>query len=76
MYLNGQYVEKNLSQALFWFEQAAVQSYKPAILKYVIVCEQVPSCDLAAFYQLLISVGVNIKVREMEVKLSSLKAIK
>ncbi len=71
MYLNGQHVEKNLPQALFWFEQAAVQSYKPAILKYVIVCEQVPSCDIAAFYQLLISAGVNIKVREMKVKLSS-----
>jgi len=71
MYLNGQHVEKNLQQALFWFKQAALQSYKPGILKYVIVCEQLSHCDLAAFYQLLISSGVNIKVREMKLKLLS-----
>ncbi len=70
MYLNGQHVEKNFHQALFWFKQAALQSDKPGILKYVIVCEQLPSCDLAAFYQILISAGVNIKIREMDVKLS------
>ena len=71
MYLNGQYAEKDLHQALFWFKQAALQSHKPGILKYVIVCEQVASCDLSAFYQTLISSGVNIKVREMKTKLSS-----
>ena len=70
MYLNGQSVEKNSKQALFWFKQAALQSYKPAILKYVIVCEQVSTCDLSTFYQSLIAAGVNIKVREMDVKLS------
>jgi hypothetical protein len=70
MYLNGQHVEKDLQQALFWFKQAALQSHKPGILKYVIVCEQVTSCDLAAFYQSLTFAGVNIKVREMKMKLS------
>jgi len=70
MYLNGQHVEKDSQQALFWFKQASLQSYKPAILKYVIVCKQVNSCDLAAFYQELLNSGVNIKVRSMDVKLS------
>jgi len=70
MYLNGQHIEKNQQQALFWFKQAALQSYKPGILKYVIVCKQLNTCDLAAFYQSLISAGVNIKIREMDVKLS------
>ncbi len=69
MYLNGQHVEKDLQQALFWFKQAALQSYKPGILKYVIVCKQVASCELATFYQSLISSGVNIKVRAMDVKI-------
>ena len=71
MYLNGQYVEKNLSQALFWFKQASLQSNKSGILKYAIVCEQVESCDLPAFYQSLLAAGVNIKVREMKLKLPS-----
>lgn len=71
MYLNGQYIEKDLQQALFWFKQAALQSHKPGILKYVIVCKQLSSCDLAAFYQSLITAGVNIRVRTMDVKLSS-----
>jgi len=70
MYLKGQHVEADKEQAMFWFKQAALQSYKPGVLKYVIVCQQVESCNLADFYQLLISAGVNIKVREMELKLS------
>lgn len=71
MYLNGQYIEKDRQQALFWFKQAALQSYKPGILKYVIVCERVASCDLAAFYQELLNFGVNIKVRAMKGKIFS-----
>jgi len=73
MYLNGQHVEKNLPQTLFWLKQASLQSYKPAILKYAIVCQQVTSCNIATFYQSLLSAGVNIKVRGMKVKLSSSK---
>lgn len=72
MYLNGQHVEKDLLKALFWFKQAALQSDKSGILKYVIVCEQVSSCNVADFYQLLISEGVNIQVRAVDVKLSSI----
>ncbi|GAA6170350.1 hypothetical protein NBRC116592_00200 [Colwellia sp. KU-HH00111] len=71
MFLNGQHVEQDLSQALHWFNQAALQSHKPGILKYVIVCEQVPACNVADFYQSLIDAGVNIKVRSMDVKLST-----
>ena len=62
MYLNAQHVERNLTKSLYWFKQAALQSYKPAILKYVIVCKQVDTCDLARFYQELTTSGVNIKV--------------
>lgn len=71
MYLNAQHTTKDLQQALYWLKQAALQSDKTAILKYVIVCKQVVDCDIASFYQELITSGVNIKVREMEVKLSS-----
>ena len=70
MYVNGQYVEKDLTRALYWFNQAALQSYKPAILKYDIVCKQVEHCDLYDFYQNLINSGVNVKVRSLGVKLT------
>lgn len=70
MYLNGQHVEKDRQQALFWFKQSALQSNKSGILKYVIVCKQVILCNLTDFYQELLNAGVNIKVRTMEVKLS------
>lgn len=74
MYMNGQSVDKNPQQALYWLQQASLQSHKPGILKYVIVCQQVSTCDLAAFYQSLISAGVNIKVRKMDVQLSPFKS--
>ena len=70
MYINGQHVEQNLTQALSWLKQAALQSHKPAILKYGIVCEQVPSCDVVNFYQELTHAGVNIKVRKLDFELS------
>ncbi|MCJ8318559.1 MAG: sel1 repeat family protein [Colwellia sp.] len=71
MYVNGQYVDKDFNQALYWFKQASLQSYKPAILKYVIVCKQVEGCDLYGFYKSLIDAGVDIKVRNLDFKLSS-----
>ena len=71
MYVNGQYVDKDFKQALYWFKQASLQSYKPAILKYIIVCKQVEGCDLYGFYRELIDAGVDIKVRNLDVKLSS-----
>ena len=71
MYLNGQYVEKDLLQSLYWFKQASLQSYKPAILKYEIVCKQVESCDIYGFFKELVDSGVNIKVRSIDIKLSA-----
>ncbi len=69
MYLNGQAVEKDLSLAMHWFKQAALQSNKPAILKYVIVCRQVSYCQEGDFYQELTQAGVNIKVKQVDFKL-------
>lgn len=70
MYLNGEYIDKDLSQALYWFKQAALQSDKSGVLKYVIVCRQVEYCQEANFYQELLNAGVNIKVREIDFTLS------
>ena len=70
MYLNGEYIDKDLNQALYWFKQAALQSDKSGVLKYVIVCRQVSYCQEAGFYQELLNAGVNIKVREIDFTLS------
>ena len=66
MYLSGQHVTKDLTLALYWFKQAALQSHKPGILKYKIVCKQVVTCDIVDFYDQLITAGVNVKVRKLE----------
>lgn len=65
MYINGQHVKQNLKQALYWLEQASLQSYKPAILKYGIVCKQVTNCYVNDFYRRIANAGVNIKVRKL-----------
>lgn len=70
MYLNAQYVDKDLAQAMFWFKQAALQSSKAGVLKYVIVCRQVSSCQEGDFYQELTDAGVNIKVRSLDFTLN------
>jgi len=70
MYINGLYVEKDLALALYWLKQASLQSYKPAILKYGIVCKQVNSCNVIDFYQELTSAGVKVKVRKLDFELS------
>lgn len=70
MYINGLYVEKDLTLALYWLKQASLQSYKPAILKYGIVCKQVKSCSVIDFYQELTASGVKVKVRKLDFKLS------
>lgn len=70
MYINGKYVEKDLNKAIFWLEQASLQSSKPAILKYGIICKQVESCNIVDFYQELTTYGVNIKVRELDFNLT------
>lgn len=70
MYINGQYVEKDLKQALYWLNQASLQSHKPAILKYEIVCKQVPSCRIYDFFQNLVSAGVDVKVRSLNTKIT------
>ncbi len=69
MYINGQYVKKDFEQALYWLKRASLQSYKPAILKYGIICKQTKSCNLVDFYQELTASGVNIKVRKLDFKL-------
>jgi TPR repeat protein len=71
MYINGQHIEKDFDKALHWLKVASLQSDKSAILKYVIVCQQVSYCDLGDFYQELTISGVNIKVREHDFKLST-----
>jgi hypothetical protein len=69
LYLNDQRGEKDLLKSLFWLKQAAKQSHKPAILKYVIVCKQVALCSEYDFYQELVDAGVNIKVRNVDFNL-------
>jgi hypothetical protein len=66
MYLNGNFVKKDMTQALFWFNKAALQSSKAAVLKYVIVCRQLDDCREGDFYQSLTDAGVNIKVRSLD----------
>jgi hypothetical protein len=70
MYINGQFVEKNYINALYWLKQASLQSHKAAILKYEIICKQVDGCVLYDFYQQLVASGVNIKVRSLDFKLA------
>lgn len=68
MYINGQYVEKDLNKALYWLNQASLQSHKPAILKYEIICKQVPTCQAYDFFKNLVAAGVNVKVRKIQQK--------
>ncbi len=70
MYVNGQFVDKDFSQAMYWLKQAALQSDKSAILKYVIICRQVSACQEGDFYQELTQAGVNIKVRKLDFTLN------
>ena len=66
MFLNGQHIAKDLTQALHWFKQAALQGHKPGVLKYIIVCQQINNCSVVDFYDELVSAGVNIKVRNFD----------
>jgi hypothetical protein len=68
MYINGQYVEKDLNKALYWLNQASLQSHKPAILKYEIICKQVSRCQIYDFFENLVSAGVDVKVRKLDTK--------
>jgi hypothetical protein len=70
MYLNGEFVNKDMTRALFWFNKAALQSNKAAVLKYVIVCRQLDECREGEFYQSLNDAGVNIKVRAFDFTLN------
>jgi len=69
LYLNNDFTDKNLEQSLYWLLQASLQSHKPAILKYIIVCKQVANCHEYDFYQTLLAAGVNLKVKHIDVKL-------
>jgi hypothetical protein len=62
LYITGKHGEKDLNQALFWLQEAAVQDYQPAIDKYLIVCQQVAQCSKRDFINLLSEQGVNFHV--------------
>jgi hypothetical protein len=62
MYLSGKPEPKNPEKALYWLEQASLQSFTPAIKKYIIVCNKYPSCNLNHFYNALSNAGVNYSV--------------
>lgn len=68
MYINGQHVEKDLKKALYWLNQASLQSNKSAILKYEIICQQVAECELYDFFKNLKANGVDVKVRKLKSK--------
>lgn len=76
IYLNDQFAQIDLNQALYWLKRASLQSHKPAIVKYAIVCKQVANCDIYNFYQQLLSSGVNIKVRNLDFKLTNMSLSK
>ena len=69
MYINGIHTERDFHQALHWLKQASLQSFKPAIYKYIIICKQVEACNLTAFYQELIDNGVKLTVRDWKFEL-------
>ncbi len=64
IYLAGDVVKSDFDTALYWLEQASLQSNKRAIKKFAIVCQQTKACDLASFYQRLLDFGVNITVNK------------
>ena len=68
MYINGQHVEKDLKTALYWLNQASLQSNKSAILKYEIICQQVAECELYDYFKNLKANGVDVKVRKLKSK--------
>ncbi|GHE90236.1 tetratricopeptide repeat protein [Thalassotalea profundi] len=70
MYINALYTPKNLNKALFWLKQASLQSSKAAILKYEIICKQVPECNIYNFFKELTNAGVNVKVRKLDFELT------
>ena len=70
LYINEKFHQKSTEKALYWFNQASIQSYKPAILKYVITCNTQKNCSEYDFYQSIIDSGVNIKVRSIDVKVN------
>lgn len=71
MYLNGLVGEPDFTKTLYWLKQASLQSHKPAIYKYRIVCKQVVHCDINQFYYELVEAGVKIQVNDFEFKLSN-----
>jgi len=64
MYLLTHLEQQDYNKALYWLKQAALQSNITAINKYAIVCSQVDSCNLNAFYQALLDYGVNIRFNQ------------
>jgi len=69
MYINKQYVE-NLSKALYWLSQVVLQSQKPTILKYEILCKQLSSWQIYDFFKNLVTSGVKVKVYNLSTELT------
>jgi hypothetical protein len=59
MYLAGNAGQRDVDKALYWLKNAALQSFKPAIEKYIIVCNKHKKCHIDSFYQELTEQGVN-----------------
>jgi len=64
LYITGKHGERDLSQALFWLQEAALQDHQPAIDKYLIVCQQVAGCSKSVFIKVLSDAGVNFRVEK------------
>ncbi|NQZ80199.1 MAG: sel1 repeat family protein [Colwellia sp.] len=62
LYLTGRFGDNDgFEKALYWLQQAALQSDKKAIDKYLIICNKASDCDVDAFYKVLTDEGVNYR---------------
>jgi hypothetical protein len=61
LYLTERYGDDGIEKALYWLQQAALQSNKKAIDKYLIICQKTASCEPSKFYQALSEAGVNYR---------------
>jgi len=62
LYLTGRFGDDGFEKSLYWLQQAALQSNKKAIDKYLIICNKTPDCDVNNFYKVLSDEGVNYRL--------------
>ncbi|PKI14915.1 tetratricopeptide repeat protein [Colwellia sp. 12G3] len=60
---NGKEEARDVQTAAYWFFQAALQGYQPAIEKYQVICELEESCSIEEFYRGLKESGTNLRVK-------------